>query len=220
MSEQDKARPPQVYKVQIDKTVHETTNPSPTGRQLLELAHKEPVEQFGLYMKGKGGQPVRVQLDQHVDLTDPGIERFLTLPLDQTEGRDLRRQFSLPSDDEEWLASLGLRHELVSDGGILRVVVYDFPVPAGFNLEKVAVNVRIEPGYPDAQIDMAYFHPALARADAQAIGALATDDFDGKTWQRWSRHRTPANPWRPGVDNLSTHFALINDWLERELRKG
>ncbi|MBX9746205.1 MAG: hypothetical protein K2X34_04840, partial [Hyphomonadaceae bacterium] len=56
--------------------------------------------------------------------------------------------------------------------------------------------------------------------DGRAIGALAHDDFDGKTWQRWSRHRTPANRWRPGIDGLSTHFALVQEWLARELMKS
>ncbi len=220
MTEQDKNRPQPVFKVQIDKQVHETQDGHPTGRDLLVLAGKNPPEQFGLYMKGKGGQPVRVPLDQRVDLTDPGIERFLTLPLDQTEGLELRRQFSLPQEDTDWLEGLGLRYELVSEGGTLRVVIYDWPVPSGYHIANVAINVRIESGYPDTQIDMAYFDPHLARTDGKAIGALAQENFDGRPWQRWSRHRTPANPWRPGIDNLATHFALINEWLSRELQKG
>lgn len=132
----------------------------------------------------------------------------------------MRRQFALPAEDMEWLESEQRQYELVAEGGVLRVVVYDFPVSSGYNMESVAVNVRIEPGYPDSQIDMVYFHPSLSRVDGRAIGAISGDNFDGKTWQRWSRHRTPANPWRPGVDNLATHFALIQDWLARELKKG
>ena len=102
----------------------------------------------------------------------------------------------------------------------MRVVVRSFPLPPGYTYQAVDVNVRIEPGYPDTQIDMAYFHPALARTSGHAIPALSDDAFDGQTWQRWSRHRTPANPWRPGIDNLATHFALIEDWLTRELRRS
>jgi hypothetical protein len=74
------------YKVTIDKGHHETTNPTPTGRDLLNLAGRVPVEQFGLYLKEKGQQPKRVGLDEVVDLRVPGTERFVTLPLDQTEG--------------------------------------------------------------------------------------------------------------------------------------
>jgi hypothetical protein len=131
----------------------------------------------------------------------------------------LRRDFALPQEDIEWLDARGLPYELVTEGNVLRVVVYDFPVAPGYNTPTVAVQVRIDAGYPDTQLDMAWFYPALARADNRAIGATSMEGFDGKTWQRWSRHRTPANPWRPGVDSLATHFELVADWLARELRK-
>jgi hypothetical protein len=131
----------------------------------------------------------------------------------------MRRDFSLPEEDMEWLESLGRPYELVREGAVQRVVLHEYPVPDGYTVARVSINVRIEPGYPDAQIDMAYFHPPLARRDGATIGSLANDPFDGRNWQRWSRHRTPANPWRPGVDNLSTHFALVDEWLVREFRK-
>ncbi len=188
---------------------------------MLEIAGKLPPENYALYLKPKQGAPIRIELNSTVDLREPGKERFVTLPLDQTEGLGAdRREFDLPAEDAEWLEGLAKRYELVREGAVLRILVYGLEVPAGYNVPEVDVNVRIEAGYPEAQIDMAYFYPALARQDGRAIGALATDSFDGKVWQRWSRHRTPANPWRPGLDNLATHFALIEDWLARELRKG
>jgi hypothetical protein len=213
-------KPAKTFKVQIDKQIFEVDSPNQTARSLLAIAGKVPAENFALYKKGKGGQPERIPLDEKIDLNDPGIERFVTLPLDQTEGLGGRRDFSLPSEDAEWLESIGHRYELVQEGAVLRVVVYDWAVPSGYTENKVDVHVRIEPGYPDTQIDMVYFHPALARADGKSIGAASSESFDGKVWQRWSRHRTPANPWRPGVDMLSTHFALIDQWLVRELAKG
>jgi len=219
-TEVNKGHEKETFKVQIDKQVYEIDKSDLTGRELLQLAGKLPTDQYALYQKGKGGQPVRVQLDQHVDLTDPGIEKFVTLPLDQTEGREVRVQFNLPEEDMEWLKFTGLNFELVSEGGVLRVVIYDWPVPEGYNQSVVAANVRIEPGYPDAQIDMVYFYPPLKRNDDRPIAAICADQFDGKEWQRWSRHRTPLNPWRPGVDNLATHFALVDSWLVRELTKG
>jgi hypothetical protein len=132
----------------------------------------------------------------------------------------MRREFALPAEDMEWLESRGANYELVREGGVLRVVLYNVPVPPGYQVDRVAVNVRVEAGYPDTQIDMVYFFPDLARTNGRPIGAISPDQFDGKSWQRWSRHRTPANPWRPGIDNLATHFALIHDWLDRETRKA
>jgi hypothetical protein len=92
-------------------------------------------------------------------------------------------------------------------------------VPEGYNVTECEINVRIDPGYPDSQIDMAYFYPALERRNGKPIAAVCSDSFDNRNWQRWSRHRTSANPWRPGVDNLATHFELVADWLWRELKK-
>ena len=208
------------YKVQIDKDFVEIPTSHPTGRELLEFAGKKPADHFALYLKVKSGQPKRLALDQKIDLAQPGVERFVTLPLDQTEGFDGRRHFALPQDDLEWLDTTAGRYELVAEGEVLRVVLYDFPIPPGYRVQRADVNVRIESGYPDTQIDMVYVHPALERVDGQPIGSLASDRFDGKRWQRWSRHRTPANPWRPGVDNLATHFGLVEHWFRRELAKS
>jgi len=150
----------------------------------------------------------------------PGVERFLVLPLDQTEGYSSRRQFRLPEADEEYLNALDLPWETVVESGSQRVLVYGFPLPPGYNRSSVDLNLRIQPGYPDAQLDMVYFYPALVRSDGRAIEAIADDRFDGKVWQRWSRHRTAENPWIPGVDYIGTHLGLVEHWLARELTKG
>ena len=209
----------QEYKVQIDKDIVIIPIPTPTGEELLKYAKKEPPEQYAIYLKVKGGQPRRIMADEKVDLRTPGVDRFVTLPFDQTEGFGGRRDFSLPQDDLSWLCETGNRFELIAEGRVLRVVLYDYPVPFGYDRKEVDVNVRIEPGYPDTQIDMVYVYPPLTRADGRQITAIAKDRFEDKVWQRWSRHRTPANPWRPGIDNLSTHFGLVEEWFLRELKK-
>lgn len=132
----------------------------------------------------------------------------------------MRRQFALPAEDMEWLDGCGYQYELVNESGVQRVVLHDYVIPPGYIVTTASVNVRIETGYPDAQIDMAYFLPHLALTSGRAIGALSPDQFDGQPWQRWSRHRTPANPWRPGIDGLATHFSLIEEWLIRETKKA
>ncbi len=74
------------YVIQIDKKEYELQDPTPSGRELLRLAGKTPEDQFALYLGVAGHQPRRIALHEHVDLREPGIERFVTLPLDQTEG--------------------------------------------------------------------------------------------------------------------------------------
>lgn len=131
----------------------------------------------------------------------------------------MRRQFVLPEADREYLGSLGHPWETLKDGPAGWLLLDAFEVPSGYNVSKVAVALRIEPGYPDSQIDMAYFHPPLARQDGKAIRALADIAIDGRMWQRWSRHRTEKNKWRAGEDDIGTQLLLVRHWLELELRK-
>lgn len=132
---------------------------------------------------------------------------------------DLRRQFKLLPKDKEFLNQYGLPWETIVDGSQW-VLIHDFPTHETYNHLQVSIAVRLETGYPQAQLDMVYVHPALTRKDGKPIPQTnATQQLDGKNWQRWSRHRTSANPWRPGEDSLETHVYLIEDWFVREFEK-
>lgn len=80
--------PPQghSYRIRIDKIKYDVSIPSLIGRQLLELANKIPIEQFRIYKKLRGGQSQEIPYDQVTFFTEPGVERFMTIALDQTEG--------------------------------------------------------------------------------------------------------------------------------------
>jgi len=132
----------------------------------------------------------------------------------------MRRQFMLPETDSTFLGTPGLRWETIIQNKSRWLIVHDFEPPEGYNHRRVFLAILISPGYPDTQLDMVYFSPALARLDGRVIGALSTTTLDGKTYQRWSRHRTGLNPWRPGEDDLSSHLELVKHWLERELGKN
>ena len=127
-----------------------------------------------------------------------------------------RRAFPMLEGDEEYLDATGLFWETIVDQNYRWLLLYRFPVPEGYNHRHVQLAIQISPGYPDAPLDMVYVFPPLARQDGRSIGALANQAIEGIVWQRWSRHRTTENPWRPGVDDVSTHIALIEDWLIRE----
>lgn len=207
------------YRIRIDKQFYVVPVAELTGRQILELAGKTP-ETFLLRQKIRNGvEPVRP--DQVVSFVTPGIERFMTIPNEVQEGEPAppRLQFNPLPADVEYLTSLGLRWEAIIDGGIRAIVIYQWPLPTGYNVGTADVNVRLTAGYPDAEIDMAYFAPALARLDARGIANLSACTFDGREWQQWSRHRIATSKWRIGEDDLSTHMPLVRDWLEAELRK-
>jgi len=131
----------------------------------------------------------------------------------------VRRDFILPEEDLVFLEGLGLPWEAVNDQGMQWIIVKDYPVVSGYDCKTVSVAVKIETGYPRTQLDMAYFYPALKRLDNKNINAVCGQSIDGKQFQRWSRHRTPQNPWREGIDDLSTHFSLISFWFEQEFIK-
>ena len=130
-----------------------------------------------------------------------------------------RRDFDLLSQDEKFLQEYGCRWDTVADGSQW-VLIHEFPTHAGYNHPRATAAIRMETGYPDAELHMVYFYPALSRRDGKEIGATQSSQLiDGKRYQRWSRHRTAQNPWRPDVDGLDTHVLLIEDWLSREFER-
>lgn len=131
----------------------------------------------------------------------------------------MRRQFPLPEEDEIFLNNLELNWECINDQGMQWVIIRSYPLPSGYTAQIVDVAIKIDTGYPRTPLDMAYFFPALQRNDGKAIGALSPQAIDGKQYQRWSRHRTGVNPWREGVDDLSTHLSLVNNWFQEEFIK-
>ena len=73
------------YKIKVDREKYVTDQESLTGREILALAGKTPHSRYQLNQKSKGTVK-KINYDEVVDFTLPGIERFMTLPLDQTEG--------------------------------------------------------------------------------------------------------------------------------------
>lgn len=131
----------------------------------------------------------------------------------------MRRDFQLPEEDAEYVESLGLPWETVKIGDTRWLMVHNWPVPPGYNHAMAVAGLMLPASFPDGQIDMVYFHPHLALACGKGINNLTPHPFDGKEWQQWSRHRTGENPWRAGVDNVATHFLLVEYWLKRELAR-
>jgi hypothetical protein len=207
------------YRIRIDKHQHVVGVSEMKGREILALEGKTP-EKYLLRQKIHGSV-VPVGPDQVVSFVAPGVERFMTIPNEVQEGDPApqRVQFKLLPGDLAFLNSLGLRWEAVLDGQVMCAIIYDWPLPPGYNVEVTDVHVRMTQGYPDSQIDMAYFAPALARSDGRSVNGLSFIPFDGRQWQQWSRHRTANSPWRIGEDDLSTHLGYVFAWLEAELRK-
>jgi hypothetical protein len=132
----------------------------------------------------------------------------------------MRREFDLPEGDREFLDARGVPWETIGTTGQRWLLIDSYDVPAGFKSRSTLAALLIESTYPDTQIDMVYFLPHLALESGRSIAALTTQEIDGRTFQRWSRHRTPANPWRPDVDCVATHMLQVDEWLRLEVAKG
>lgn len=74
------------YLIRVDKAFYKVDVECMTGREILELAGKKPVERFQLNMKQRGGVVKKINYDEKICFSEPGVERFMTIPLDQTEG--------------------------------------------------------------------------------------------------------------------------------------
>lgn len=131
----------------------------------------------------------------------------------------MRRQFDLNEEDILYLDSQEYNWETLNENNMQWLIIYDFPVSNGYNCEKVVAAIKIETGYPRTPLDMAYFYPELIRKDMLPINATCPQNIDGKQFQRWSRHRTPQNPWRVGIDDISTHLLMVSNWFKQEFLK-
>jgi hypothetical protein len=131
----------------------------------------------------------------------------------------VRRHYRLPEGDEEALETRSLLWETILEGESRWLLIHVFPIPEGYTHRTATAALRIPPSYPDDQIDMVYFDPPLALSSGRSIGALSLITIDGKSFQQWSRHRTGANPWRPGLDDVGTHLLQVETWLAREAPK-
>jgi hypothetical protein len=74
------------YIIMVDQTKYKTEKECMTGKEILLLAGKTPPEKFQLQQRMRDKKVKRIALDQVVCFTEPGIEKFLTMPLDSQEG--------------------------------------------------------------------------------------------------------------------------------------
>ena len=73
------------YRVRINKELFVFDIADPTREQILEKAGLVPTTNWSLRLKIRGGHRL-INEGEHVDLTEPGVEKFKALPREQTEG--------------------------------------------------------------------------------------------------------------------------------------
>lgn len=115
----------------------------------------------------------------------------------------------LPLRCRRYLTDRGIHFREVEEGGQRSVVLPSFGLPPGhFDAAAADILILLPPGYPDSAPDMFHALPWLRLAGSGAYPRCADQpvSFEGRNWQRWSRHN---GAWRPGADGIWTMLKRV-----------
>jgi hypothetical protein len=209
------------WKLRVQAVTLEFSVPMVKVADAMREAGFDPTKAWNIFLLVAGKPKQEVDANFLVDLRTPGIERIRLMQRNVDNGEmtlaDLRREFALLPVDVKFLDGTGLKWETVRVGERRWLLVREYELLPGYQPRRVTMALEIPKDYPQAQIDMFYFLPAVSRCDGVGIpNTHVTAAIDSVTFQGWSRHRTAAHQWDPNSDNVGTHFALVEHSLARE----
>jgi hypothetical protein len=207
------------WKLDVQGAIIESEAPHIEVKLALEKAGIDPSQGWIIILKVKGQPKRQIQLNDQIDLTQPGIERLRLTPKQINNGEGPiapRRQFALLPKDEAFLNGCGYYWETVNDGRRW-LIIGDYPLPQGYRQTTCKLAIEIPPPYPAAELDMFYCNPPLSRINGGAIPQTeSSQTIEGVGYQRWSRHRQPGQ-WSPQHDCVATHLGLVEESVLREV---
>jgi hypothetical protein len=209
------------WKLRVQAVTLEFDTPMVKVSDAMREAGFDPTKAWNIFLLVAGQPKKEVDVNYIVDLRTPGIERIRLMQRNVDNGElpaaTLRREFALLAVDVKFLDRAGLNWQTVKAGERRWLLIHDYEPLPGYQPRKVTLALDIPKDYPQAQIDMFYFAPAVVRSDGIAIpNTHVTAAIGGVTYQGWSRHRTAAHKWDPNTDNVGTHLALVEHSLARE----
>ncbi|MHB1701401.1 MAG: E2/UBC family protein [Acidobacteriaceae bacterium] len=212
---------PRKWKLRVQAVTLEFDTPMVKVADAMREAGFDPTKAWNIFLLVAGQPKKEVDVNYIVDLRTPGIERIRLMQRNVDNGElpaaTSRREFALLPVDVMFLDGTGLNWETVRAGERRWLVIHHYEPLPGYQPCKVTLALDIPKDYPQAQIDMFYFAPAVSRCDGVAIpNTHVTATIDGVAYQGWSRHRTAAQKWDPNTDNVGTHLALVEHSLARE----
>ncbi|GLQ22568.1 hypothetical protein GCM10007853_04420 [Algimonas ampicilliniresistens] len=199
------ARSDRSFRLKVDDADVEWPHACISGFVLRKLA--KLAENYSLWQERPGQHDRKIENDDIINLDEPGVERFISL-IDQTTEGD-----ALPSADQGFLSEHGYAYEVIVEGGQTGIVLKGLLLPEGkFNHETADILILLPSGYPDCPPDMFYAYPKLTLGETGQDPKACTvqHNFGGRRWQRWSRHN---RNWRPGRDGLRTMIARVQTAL-------
>lgn len=120
----------------------------------------------------------------------------------------------LPESDRQYLANKGYFYEEIIEGKLKGLIFSKFPLPLQkYDFSQVDLLILLPNGYPDIAPDMFYLEPSvkLVQENRPPRATEARQQFNGRSWQRWSRHN---REWRRGVDGIWTMLKRVEHALE------
>lgn len=212
---------PRMWKLRVQAVTLEFAVPTVKVADAMREAGFDPSKAWHIYLLVTGQPKKEIGVNDIVDLRTPGIERIRLMQRNVDNGElpaaTLRREFVLLPADTKFLDGTGSTWETIKEGERRWLVIRDYELFPGYQPAKATLALDIPKDYPQAQIDMFYFAPAVSRCDGVAIpNTHVAATIGGVTYQGWSRHRKAPHAWDPNTDNVGTHFTLVEHSLARE----
>jgi hypothetical protein len=211
------------WKLNVQGVILTLDQPKIVVRRALEQAGVNTDQGWHIFLIVQGRDKREVTLDEEIDLTTPGIEKLRLTPKDVSNGEaapSTIRQFHLLPTDEAYLDSTHPGWQAILQSERQWVILPKYNMPAGYSIDIVALAIEIPSTYPMQQVDMFYLFPEVALSSGAVIPATEHRELvQGNSYQRWSRHRGGSSVWRPGVDNVITHLALVESALLKEVQQ-
>lgn len=209
------------YKLNVQGVLLTVHEPTIVVREAMKDAGFDPSKNWIIILRVRDQPKKEVDLNYVIDLRTPGIEKLRLTPREVNNGEAVaspRRKFALLDIDEHFLNSLDLWWETIVDGERRWLLIYDYSVPVGFTVQHVLLALEIPLTYPGAQIDMFYMNPRLALKSGRAIDRTQVSaTILGMSFNGWSRHRGEQSKWNAASDNVSTHLALVESAIAKEV---
>lgn len=209
------------WQLNVQGVIVNSEQPTIIARDALIAAGFNPDKGWILVLKVKGEPKQTIAMDDVIDLRKPGIEKLRLTPAEINNGEAVvtfSQDFSLLEKDSTYLNQQNYDWETRLAGARRWLIIHGYPLPGGYNHEQINLAVEIPTMYPDAQLDMFYVYPALTLNNGQIIPQTECQEtILGNAYQRWSRHLNGATRWNPQTDSVTTHLAVVEESLLREV---
>ncbi|WEE11243.1 E2/UBC family protein [Acinetobacter pittii] len=210
----------QYFELNVNGTIIKVDKAQIVVSEALALAGIQDGHNYQMFLKIQGEPKVEVQSNSILDLSKPGIEKLRLIPREVNNGDVSLGQFEVLPKDDEYLRQVFGDFRTIIDQGRRWLVVENYELPDGYNHKQVTLALEIPSLYPQAEIDMFYTYPRIHLANGVTPACTDVDQIiEGKSYQRWSRHRSHVSQWNPVIDSVVTHFSLIEESLLREVQQ-